>query len=258
MNTVKAIVSGLAAGCLLTVISCSEDPTGSGANNNIDAPGTVRDIDGNVYQTVKLGNQEWMAENLKTTKYNDGTPITYVFDDTAWFNLHAEGSSIGAYCYHENDSTRMAKYGALYNWHAVNTGKLAPAGWHVPTDAEWTELENYLVLNGSNWDGTTDTAQDNRIGKALAAKTDWLSSADSGAIGNDLTLNNSSGFSAIGGGYRYHGGTFYGQRSHGYWWSATEYDASKAWYRSLGYGGDGLSTGSLFKGWGISVRLMRD
>ena len=145
---------------ILLSISCNK---GNPANN--DNPNTVTDIDGNVYTTVTIGTQTWTVENLRVTRYNDGTAIPHVKDSSAWFNLTSPG-----YCYYSNDSASNAfKYGALYNWHAVGTGKLAPAGWHVPTVEEWTELENYLVLNGYNWNGTTDTTDTNRIAKSMAA-----------------------------------------------------------------------------------------
>jgi len=129
--------------------------------------GDVKDADGNVYQSVRIGSQVWTVENLKTTKYNDGTAIPNVTDSTEWIEL-----TTGSYCYYANNPDNKAKYGALYNWHAVNTGKLAPEGWRVPTDAEWDTLKNYLITNGYNWDGTTTG---NKIGKALAARTDWRS-----------------------------------------------------------------------------------
>ncbi len=166
----------------------------------ISPPNTkIGDIDGNGYHIVKIGNQVWTVENLRTTRYNDGTAIPYVTDNSAWANLSTPG-----YCYYGNDSAANAvKYGALYNWHAVNTGKLAPEGWHVPTDAEWDTLQNYLIANGYNWDGTTTG---NKIAKSMAAKTDWNSSSTAGAPGNDVQSNNSSGFSALPGGYRYNNG----------------------------------------------------
>ena len=105
--------------------------------------------------------------------------------------------------YRQTDLENIKKFGALYNWYAVNTLKLAPKGWHVPNDAEWDTLQNYLTTNGYNWDGTT---KENKIAKALAARTDWAFSKDSGAIGNDLTKNNRSGFSALPGGSRNYGG----------------------------------------------------
>src|ERR1035437_6837240 len=169
----------------IMLVSCSkkDDP-----NNTVN---TVTDKDGNVYHTVTIGTQTWMAENLKTTQYNDGTSIPYVTDNTAWSIL-----STPAYCWYSNDAaTYKNKYGALYNWYTVNTGKLAPTGWHVPTDAEWTTLTNYVTANL----GTSLN-----VAKALAATTDWtIDTYDAGAIGNDLSKNNSTGFSALPGGYRF-------------------------------------------------------
>ena len=112
----------------------------SGLSNIVTATPNVVDIDGNVYHTVTIGTQVWMVENLKTTRYNDGTAIPLVTDGTAWAALTTPG-----YCWYNNDSaTYKNTYGALYNWYAVNTGKLAPTGWHVPTDSEWTVLTTYL------------------------------------------------------------------------------------------------------------------
>ncbi len=175
-----------------------------------------------------------------------------VTDSAAWLALTTPG-----YCYYNNttNADSIKKYGALYNWYAVNTKKLTPTGWHVPTDAEWDTLKNYLIANGYNWDGTTTG---NKIAKSLAAKTDWVTSTDSGAIGNDLTKNNSSGFSALPGGFRYYYGSFYNIGYLGYWWSATEYDASDAWDRLLSYGYDYLHRSDYGKGCGLSVRLLRD
>jgi len=132
---------------------------------------TVIDIDGNVYQAVQIGNQIWTVENLRTTKFNTGENIIYITDDEEWDGLTTPG-----YCYYNNttDNDSITKFGAIYNWHVVNTSTLAPEGWHVPADSEWTELEDYLVLNGYNWDGTTDTAELNKIGKSIAAKTGWF------------------------------------------------------------------------------------
>jgi uncharacterized protein (TIGR02145 family) len=177
-----------------------------------------------------------------------------------WYN-----ATTPKYCFYNNttDSGSIRKYGALYNWYVVspaNLKKIAPTGWHVPSDSEWTVLEKYLILNGYNWDGTKDTAQYNEIAKSLAAKTDWYIDTTIGAIGNDLTKNNSSGFSALSGGYRIFNGIFYGQSSYGHWWSATEYDASDAWDRYLGFDGDyvGRNSGGFSKSCGFTVRLLRD
>ena len=216
---------------------------------------TVTDADGNVYTTVTIGNQVWTVENLKTTKYNDGTPIPFITDRSAWARCY--DSSRPAFCWYENDVGRKETYGALYNWYVVNTGKLAPKGWHVPTDDDWTELEKYLMGNGYNWDGKKGVQ---KIAKAMAAKTDWAANSDSGTIGNDLSKNNRSGFSALPGGFRLERGDFYDIGMHGYWWSATEYDDSRAWRRSLYYDKNRLESHycTLHTGCGFSVRLLRD
>jgi uncharacterized protein (TIGR02145 family) len=213
--------------------------------------GSVTDIDGNVYKTVKIGNQVWTVENLRTMKYNDGSTIPQVTDDTAWHKLNTPG-----YCWYSNDIKNKSKYGALYNWFAIDTKKLAPKGWHVPTDAEWTILENYLIANGYNWDGTKTK---NKIAKSMAAKKDWETDADAGSIGNDLTKNNRSGFSALPGGFRDFMGYFIRIGNFGYWWSATEEaDVSFAFNRDLSFGFVYLSRYSSLKCCGFSVRLVKD
>ena len=215
---------------------------------------TMADIDGNVYTTVKIGKQVWTVENLKTTEYNDDTAIPFVTSKQKWSSYNDDRKP--AYCWFDDDINNKERYGALYNWYAVDTGKLAPKGWHVPTDNEWTELEEYLIANGYNWDGSKE---ENKIAKALAAKTDWQSNNDSGTIGSDPSKNNASGFSALPGGFRNYGGYFYHQSSYGLWWSATENDAALAWYRSLHYDFEILRRSYYnIKGCGFSVRLVRD
>lgn len=242
----KIVPAGL-PGQILTVAG---DKTPVWSNNGI-----VTDIDGNVYHTVKIGTQIWTVENLKTTKYNDGAAIPLVTDATSWQALTSD-----AYCWYNNSIVNKATYGALYNWYVVspaNTKKIAPAGWHVPTDAEWDTLQNYLITNGFNWDGSTTG---NKIAKSLAAKSDWLSSTNLGTPGNDITSNNSSGFSALPGGVRYGSGSgiFDTQTYAGYWWSATEFvfDVSNAHYRYIG--AEYLHSDYSFKSTGFSVRLVRD
>jgi uncharacterized protein (TIGR02145 family) len=215
---------------------------------------TVTDIEGNVYNTVKIGTQVWMLENLKTTKYNDGTAIPLVTDSTAWTYL-----STPAYCWYKNDAaTYKNKYGALYNWYTVNNGKLAPTGWHVATDEEWTTLENYLIANGYNYDGST---QGDYYAKSLAATTDWAidTYTDAGAIGTDLSKNNRSGFSALPGGDRgSSNGSFYDVGDNGYWWSSTESNTYDAWYRDMYYGNSSVYRNGSDKQNGFSVRCVRD
>jgi uncharacterized protein (TIGR02145 family) len=199
---------------------------------------------------------EVMAENLRTTKYNDGSPISNITSRTTWDSCIY--TQMGAYCYYDNatNSDSIKNFGALYNWYSVNTGKLAPAGWHVPTSAEWDTLRNYLIANGYNYDGTTT---ENKIAQSMAAKTDWESSKVDGAVGKDLTKNNRSGFSGLPGGFRSNAGTFDARRERGSWWSATEDFTKIAKYRFLGcdltnlYGND-----PEYMSCGFSVRLVRD
>jgi uncharacterized protein (TIGR02145 family) len=218
----------------------------------IASAGTVTDAGGNVYQTVKIGSQTWTVENLRTTKYNDGTPIPLAVSLSEWAVLSTPG-----YCYYGSttNADSIRKFGALYNWYAVNTKKLAPAGWHVPDTLEWLAMQNYLVANGFNWDGTT---ADNKIGKALAAKADWSVSTVDGAIGNDLTKNNRTGFSAMPGGSRYYDVdcNYIGQM--GIWWTATAADDAHAYYRMLSNSLDFLDLYQSASTTGFSVRLVKD
>ena len=223
--------------------------------DNLIAAGTYKlsDIEGNQYNVVKIGTQVWMAENLKTIKYNDNTAIPLVTDITAWSILTTPG-----YCWYNNDAaTYKATYGALYNWYTVHTGNLCPAGWHAPTDAELTTLENYLIANGYNYDGTTTG---NKYAKALASTTLWASSATTGAVGNTdyPAKRNATGFTARPGGYRSDLGYFYSIAYTGYWWSATGSDASNAWCRIFSYGNSDVNRGNGSKKYGFYVRCLRD
>jgi uncharacterized protein (TIGR02145 family) len=210
---------------------------------------TVSDADGNVYRAVQIGNQVWTAENLRTTKFNDGSPIPLVPDDDKAIWLAAPG-----YSWYRNDIANRENCGALYNWYAVSGGMLAPKGWHVPTDDEWTILQNHLIANGYNWDGTT---VGNKVAKSLAGTGEWKSNPVSGATGNEVTSNNRSGFSALAGGCRdFNGFHFIGET--GYWWSATESGAKRAYHRYLAHECEGLSRSDDSKKSGFSVRLLRD
>ncbi len=242
------IVMGLV---LMLAISCKKDEK---KDSTLTPTATVTDIDGNVYNSIKIGTQTWMKENLRVTKYNDGTAIPLVTDITAWSNLTTPG-----YCWYNNDKATYTanKYGALYNWFVVNTGKLAPTGWHVPSDTEWTTLKNYLIANGYNNDGSTT---DNSIAKSLAAPTNWASSTNTGAVGNTdyPAKRNSTGFTALPGGIRYIDGTFNYIGNYGTWWSSTEYTTGNAWYWSLSYDYSSLGRGGDLERSGFSVRCLRD
>ncbi|MBN2612219.1 MAG: fibrobacter succinogenes major paralogous domain-containing protein [Bacteroidales bacterium] len=215
----------------------------------------VKDIEGNVYKTVVIGEQTWMAENLRATKLNDGTELPRVTEGSDWYKLRTP-----AYCYWDNDSINYHNvFGPLYNWYTVNTGKLCPAGWHIPTDEEWTVMQNFLIANGYNFDGATTG---NNISKALADTILWTASTVEGAIGNTdfPEFRNKSGFSALPGGYRNEGGNFIRALVRGYWWTSTPYseDPESSWYRELRYDTTDVFVNVAKQWMGFSVRCIKD
>ena len=230
--------------------NCTNTATVTVTVNTFTCGTSTVTYEGVTYNTVQIGNQCWFKENLRTTKYNDGTSITNVTDNATWTS-----TTSGAYCCYSNNTSNCTTYGALYNWYAVNTGKLCPSGWHVPSDAEWTTLTNYLSANSTYWCGSNSSY----IAKSLASTTSWNSSTNTCAVGNNLSANNSTGFSALPGGYRFgSSGSFSSLGSYGYWWSSTEYDGSDAWYRHLYYDDANVYRYDGKKRSGFSVRCLRD
>lgn len=195
---------------LFFIVSCSKS---SDENNGGGSTVTsVTDIDGNVYNAITIGSQTWMTENLKTTHYRNGDAITELtssdFDD--WDKIVTGGWT----CYNDDAVTNIPIYGRLYNWRAVNDSRgLAPAGWHIPTDNEWKTLISFL--------GNTAVAG----GKMKSTSTLWISP--------NTDATNSSGFSAIPGGYRHYNGAFTGIGEQAYWWSSTERNADYSYYYTI-------------------------
>ncbi|HEY3369663.1 MAG TPA: FISUMP domain-containing protein [Prolixibacteraceae bacterium] len=194
----------------------------------------VTDIDGNIYHTETIGTQVWMVENLKATKYNDGQSIRNVTDALAW-----EGLTDGAYCWYNNNRDYYNLYGALYNWHTVNTGKLAPKGWHVPSDTEWTTLANFL--GGESIAG----------GKLKETGMAHWESPNTGA-------SNSNGFTALPGGNRNYAGIYSSMGDYGWWWSSTETNSDDASIRYIYFDYLSLDSSARNKGVGFSVRCIKD
>lgn len=226
--------------------------TGSQVPQWSQMPGTVTDIDGNVYRTVIIGAQEWSLTNIRTTHYGNGDPIDYVTEVDAWGALSA-----GGYCYRGNttDPALRQKWGALYNWYAVSDSRgLAPEGWRVATHDDWTTLENYLVANGYDY---LATIGGNKIAKSLAAGT-WTNNTTAGVPGNNQYANNRSGFSGLACGYRGTDGLFMSPGNYAFWWSATPTDMDYAWSRFITDNTSILTTHSSSKKCGCSVRLVRD
>ncbi len=198
--------------------------------------GSVTDIDGNEYKTITIGTQEWMAQNLRTTRYQNEDTIPNITN--GWANL-----SSGAYCWYDNDNSYEQPYGKLYNWYAVNDSRgLCPEGWHVPSgddlSSEWKTLIDFL--------GGLSVAG----GPMKEAGTAHWNSPNPGAT-------NASGFTGLPGGYRNFGGTFSDLGNFGYWWSSTESTAN-AWYCILRYLSEDALQSFFDKRVGYSVRCVKD
>jgi len=220
---------------------------------NIPCPGTptVKDIDGNTYNTVQISTQCWTKENLKVTKYNDGTTIP--LDTSAGTNGNGTGQTwgsrpTGARTIYAKDNTNLSTYGYLYNWYAVkgivtegstSYKNLCPSGWHIPSDAEWTTLTNYL--GGESVAG----------GKMKSSGTTNWNSLNTGAT-------NESGFSALPGGFRSSDGSFYYIRNFAFFWSASENYSNSAWIRNLYFYNGNVDRNNYNKSVGASVRCLRD
>jgi len=223
------------------------------------------DKDNNVYPAVKIGDQIWMSTNLKTTKYNDGTAIPYVTDDYTWYQQREP-----AFCWYlHNEAQYKNLCGGIYNYYVASSGNICPTGWRVPSYNDWRDLEQYLIANGYNYDGTTS---DNKIGKSLAATAmialvllpsvpfTWEPSPNTGTPGNsDYPIKrNSTGFSALPVGYRSANGNFMNFYITGPWWSSTEKEMGFAWYRWVQNANEGLTTGSSYKWNGFGIRCIKN
>jgi uncharacterized protein (TIGR02145 family) len=205
--------------------------------------GTVTDIDGNTYNTINIGTQEWMAENLKVSHYSDGTEITLIEDNSEW-SLLADDDASAAYCYLDNESS--SEYGALYTYGAAI--RACPEGWHLPSDEEWKQLEMYIGLTQDAADSTGWRGIDE--GLKLKSSAGWDK--------NNGTVD--FGFNALPGAYRYSStGGFYAEGSSAYFWTSTEGDSDNAYYRLLSCSYDQINRNNLRgKSYGFSVRCVKD
>jgi uncharacterized protein (TIGR02145 family) len=195
----------------------------------------LTDADGNVYKTIRIGNQEWMAENLKTTRYNDGSSISYVPENERWTNLTSPG-----YSWFENkEDPYKYHFGALYNWYAAGTGKMCPPGWHVPDEAEWAILAEFL-------------------GGEMIASTKLREAGTKYWISSKVIATNESGFTALAGGRRSIAGEFGYRGFDGYWWTLSEVDSDYAVAMSIGYNFSNLRSQQNNKKAGFSIRCIKD
>jgi uncharacterized protein (TIGR02145 family) len=212
--------------------------------------GTVTDIDGNIYETITIGTQCWMKSNLKVTHYRNGDQITFVTSYSEWSNI-----TTGAYCNLNHESSNSIIYGRLYNWYAVADNRnIAPEGWHIPSDAEWTILTDYLKNNGYGYQGNDD-----HIAKAMADSSCWFNYPTPGTPGNNLTSNNSSGFSARPGGCLTTTNSFiWTEGKGGFWWTSTVDSSDVAWHRHFYHWQPEVYRYSSSKKFGLSVRCIKD
>jgi uncharacterized protein (TIGR02145 family) len=213
---------------------------------------TVTDINGNIYNTVTIGTQVWMKENLKTSNYSNGDLI----GTTTPASLDVSGESTPKYqwAYNGEEST-VATYGRLYTWYAITDSRnVCPAGWHVPADGEWTTLTDYLTNNGYGYEGSGSD-----VAKSMAATSGWTTDPTVGNVGNDQASNNSSGFTAISSGYRDYYGVFsFNGNNTGYWWSSTAYSSANAYYRTISYMNADVFRFGTYKKLAYSVRCLKD
>lgn len=195
----------------------------------------IIDIDGNKYKTIEIGNQEWIVNNLDVCHFRNGEPIQEVKTAEEWEKVGKEGQP--AWCYYENDPENGKKYGKLYNWYAVDDPRgLAPAGWHVPSDTEWSQLTDYF----GGWQVA---------GTKLKSRSGWKKKGNG---------TNESGFNGLPGGERNFLGSFFLIGHYGRWWSAQENSSLDTWPRSLGYIDVFMSRNDFSKVSGFSVRCLKD
>ena len=266
LGSFTSSLTGLTQNTTYYVKAYATNSTGTAYGNEVIfitdiSGGTITDYDGNTYNTVQIGNQMWMAENLKATHYPGGTSIQLVEDSLAWDALGYTGK---AYCYYNNNSSNEETYGALYTWAAAMNGAsssdanpsgvqgVCPDGWHLPSDAEWKELEMHLGMSQAEADeyGNRGSGEG---GKLKETGTTHWNSPNTGAT-------NESGFTALPGGFRSDYGEFVLIGYYGNWWSSTEYhaDYTWAWDRNVGYSVSNVHRGNPLKKFGFSVRCVKD
>ncbi len=228
--------------------------TTTGGSGIVSNPGAGVTYNGYTYPSIVLGNgQEWMAENLRTTQYNDGTAIPLVTDATQWASNYTNGTTIPMMCWYNNDQATYTanSFGALYNWYAVSpttngNRNVCPTGWHVPTNAEWNTFINYLdpFANGGN-------NPNNAGGKMKSTGTQYWTSPNQDAT-------NESGFTGFPGGGRGYDGVFYYVGNYGSWWSSEATTAGYALYRNLNYFESDVFSSGDNSPVGYSVRCLKD
>jgi uncharacterized protein (TIGR02145 family) len=224
------------------IISSCKNQTNGESKKSITtnpSPSAAVDADGNIYDTVHIGAQAWMKQNLKTTHYRDGSAITEVEDSAAWANIYSTSATTPAWCYYNGNAANNATYGKLYNWYAVTDPRnVFPTGYHVPTDSDWTVLSNYLgrdEVSGGHLKSTSEL---------------WLTP--------NTCADNSSGFTALPAGTRNYTGAFNYLGGNSTFWSSTTATSTLAWFRDLYYNDSSCVRDDYVKANGFSVRCVGD
>jgi uncharacterized protein (TIGR02145 family) len=235
LTSFKSLMTGLLPGEVYYVRSYAINSDGIAYGNLEVFTTKIADSDGNIYNTILLKDKIWMTENLKTASFSDGTTIPLVVDNNAWLTLSSPG-----FCYYNNDEiTNKASYGGLYNWFAVNTGKLCPSDWHVASDQEWTDFTSFMageIIAG---------------GRLKETGTEHWLSPNTGAT-------DEKGFTALPGGRRDNNGIYDQLGLDGNWWSSAESDMKESWYRNMNYNMEAVSRNHQSKTNGLSVRCIKN
>jgi uncharacterized protein (TIGR02145 family) len=250
IGSFSSYIDGLTGSTIYYIRGYATNSAGTGYGDQVSfttlVANTVMDIDGNIYQTEIIGTKVWMTENLKVTHFRNGDAIPFVTDSATWAGLWSE-----AYCEYNNNVNNVATYGRLYNWFAVaDSRNIAPAGWHVPTDEEWKQLEMYLGMSQAEADaegyrGTTEGGKLKETGT-----THW--------IWPNTGATNESGFYALPAGYRLYNGAYLDMGKSVVFWTSTEENFNWAWYRYLDDYESRIGRRNLDKPCGFSIRCVKD
>lgn len=218
-------------------------------NPIMNETGSMTDIDGNIYKTVKIGNQWWMAENLAVIHYRNGDLIPEIEDSTGWVN-----QTDGAYCTYDNGAGGLVAPGLLYNWNVIsNSSIIAPQGWHIPTDAEWKQLEKTLGMSDQEADKLSWRGTDQADKLKSNDQNEW-------STFGDVFSTNESGFTALAGSCRLFNSDWGdpGLKHTGFWWSASSFGSDQAWYRYLDYKNANVFRSHADNRYGFSIRCIKD
>jgi uncharacterized protein (TIGR02145 family) len=245
-SSVNADIAGLTEATIYHFRVKAVNSLGTTYGSDLTFTTLLADVEGNTYNTINIGTQVWMQENLRTTRYRNGNLI----GTTSPATLDITNLIIPKYQW---ECTNV-NYGRFYTYYAITDSRnVCPAGWHVPTDNDWTTLTYFLTNNGYGFEGSG-----NDIAKSLAATSGFIADTTAGNVGNDQASNNSSGFTGLPSGGRFSSGVVNFVNLHGIWWSSTEGSPTFAYFRCIGYIPAQVYRGIFSESYGLPVRCLRD